>query len=474
MLAVRGRAVARLTAVVMASGLVVTGTAAATASASVADGSAPGEGGAAATLRGLQADASGQAVVREGGAGRTVQAGLFRMDVDDGGTLQTYSVDMDNPARTEARYQETPWRGTSLAANPDAGKIRWILQNSYPQVNDLDVLAKKAGLTGQLTNGTAAAGTQVAIWRYSDHVRVEAVDPQAERLADWLEKKAKKLAEPRASLALDPSVVSGRPGRRIGPVTVRTSADRVTVTPSDDPSVTGVRIVDQAGAEITGDVKDGSRLYFDVPADALDGTAALTVQATTPVPVGRALSGESHSQTQILAGSSDSTVTAAATTNWSKQGAAPAVTEAKDCAGGGVDITARNNGDKPFTFELLGVEYTIAPGVSRTVTAPVTEDQAYDLTVTGPDRFEKAFQGVLDCRTAGTSAPAQEQFTTMLAPTTAGGASAGATGTTGSMSAGTDLAETGASGATPMIVGLAGVFVALGAAGVLLLRKKSH
>ncbi|MGC5413380.1 thioester domain-containing protein, partial [Streptomyces sp. DT225] len=74
-----------------------------------------------------------------------------------------------------AKYLETPWDQTSLGGNKDAGKILWVLQHSFPQVNDLSALAKAAG-TGTLTEKTAAAGTQVAIWRFSDHVDVTAQD----------------------------------------------------------------------------------------------------------------------------------------------------------------------------------------------------------------------------------------------------------------------------------------------------------
>lgn len=90
-------------------------------------------------------------------------------------------------------------------------------------MNDLSELAK-AAYTGALTDKTAAAYTQVAIWRFSDHVQVKAQDEQAEKLADWLEKSATVTAEPKASLALDPVAVSGRSGERVGPVTVHTNS----------------------------------------------------------------------------------------------------------------------------------------------------------------------------------------------------------------------------------------------------------
>lgn len=183
---------ARLGAVTLVSGLVAAGVLAGSGMA-VAEGTPQTQGGATATINGLKT--YGEAVIHEDGGDQRVAAGLFEMSVDGGGTLQTYCVDLHNPTQRDARYQETPWSGTSLGTNKDAGRIRWILQNSYPQVNDLAALARKAGASG-LTEQDAAAGTQVAIWRYSDGAKVDAVDPQAEKLADYLEKSARGTAEP--------------------------------------------------------------------------------------------------------------------------------------------------------------------------------------------------------------------------------------------------------------------------------------
>jgi TQXA domain-containing protein/LPXTG-motif cell wall-anchored protein len=399
------------------------------------------------------------AVIHENGEDKQVPAGLFEMSVDNGGALQTYSVDIHHPTQKDAKYQETPWSGTSLNGNPDAGRIRWILQNSYPQVNDLAALAQKAGVRG-LTEQDAAAGTQVAIWRYSDGADVDAVDPQAEGLADYLQRSARNLAEPRASLTLDPPAVSGHAGELLGPVTVHTNADGVTVTPPAEAS-NGVRAVDEDGKRITS-AADGSKLFFDVPEGVGDGSAALTVQASTTVPVGRAFASETRSQTQILAGSSASTVSATATANWAKKGAIPALSAEKNCAKGGVDITAANEGDEAFTFELMGFEHTIEAGTSQTVTIPLQEDQAYDFTIKGPNGYEKRIKGVLDCRTQSDAGGATIQTFGEPSPATAGG-----TSTTSA-----DLAETGASSATPVIAGIAIALVAVGGAAVLFVRKK--
>lgn len=296
-LSARRRGAARLAAAALVSGLVAAGAMAAAGTA-VADETPRNQGGATATIGGLKT--YGTAVIHDAnGEDQQVSAGLFEMSVDNGGTLQTYCIDLHNPTQKDAKYQETSWSGTSLNGNADAGKIRWILQNSYPQVNNLVALAEKAGADG-LTEQDAAAGTQVAIWRYSDGAEVDAVDPQAEKLADYLEKSAQNLAEPAASLTLDRPAVSGHAGGKLGPVTVHTNADGVTVIPPADSATSGVEIVDAEGKVITSAV-DGSRLYFDVPEDSTDGSAALTVQASTTVPVGRAFASETRSQTQILA-----------------------------------------------------------------------------------------------------------------------------------------------------------------------------
>ncbi|MDX3849269.1 LAETG motif-containing sortase-dependent surface protein [Streptomyces sp. AK02-01A] len=456
---VRRRGISRLAAAVLVPGLVAMGSLGVTGAAA-ADEAPQHQGGAAATLDGLKTYDG--AVLHANGKDQQLAAGLFEMTVDGGGKLKTYCIDIHNPTQEQAKYLETPWDQTSLGANKNAGRIRWILEHSYPQIDDLSALASAAG-TGPLTEKTAAAGTQVAIWRYSDNADVDASDAQAEKLAAWLEKSAKDTSEPKASLTLEPGAVSGKAGEKLGPVTVRTDADSVTVTPPADSAASGVKITDKDGKPVTAAV-NGTELYFDVPSGASDGVASLGVQATTSVPVGRAFAGVTKSQTQILAGSSDSTVSATATANWAKRGPIPALTAEKNCAKGGVDITASNKGDEEFTFELAGTEHSIAPGGSETITVPVGEDAAYDFTITGPGGFSQNFKGVLDCKTAGSTTPATEQPSSAPSPASAGGSSAGSTG---------DLAETGSSSATPIIAGIAIALVVLGGAAVFFLRRKN-
>lgn len=497
MTSARGRTTSRFTGVVVASGLLAVGVVAGAGPAQA--GGVPEErGGVTATLDGLKT--YGKAVVTSGGKRQKVSAGLSEMSVHDGGSLQTYGIDMLNPTQEQARYEEGEWKTSSLYGNRNAGRIRWITQHSFPRMNDLEALAEDAGAK-RLTPRTAATGTQVAIWRLSEtpsrtagksrraggagssgtsaggkgrtagkpvRPQVHAVDPAAEKLADHLVKVAKSMPEPAPSLALDPGEVAGKAGDRLGPVTVRTNAAGVAVAPAPDAKTLGVRVVDKKGKAVDS-ARNGTKLYFEVPEGVDPGTSAVTALAATKIPVGRTLTAVGErgtSQTQILAGASQSTVSAAATLNWADKGAIPAASAAENCAKGGVDVTVGNRGDAPFRFGIENQKQEIASGRTGTITVPVKEDQHYRIPVTGPNGYKKTFSGVLDCETVAAAGGTEEQTLASRAaqrPATVGGGDA-VTGESG------DLAETG-SGNTPVIVGVALAFVFVGGLAVFVVRR---
>ncbi|MGW4700405.1 LAETG motif-containing sortase-dependent surface protein [Streptomyces sp. NPDC004285] len=478
MFSVRGRGVARAAATILVSGLVAAG-AIATAGPALADDGA-GTGGVTAKLGGLT-EADGVVIEEKDGKTWPVSGGLFTMQVDGGGTLQTYCIDLRTGAKRDYTYKEVGWDESSLHNNGDAGKILWILENAYPK-NSAEALGAKLGV--DLSKKEAAAGTQAAIWTLSDDVKATPKSPDAEKLTEYLLKEAVKLEEPKASLSLSPATVAGKAGDKLGPITVTTNADKAKLqTAAGTPA--GVKVVDKDGKPVT-DAKNGDQVFLDVPAGTADGTAELTAEATTKVSLGRAfVSVDGPSQTLILAGSSDSTVTAKASASWAKKGAVPAVTVAKDCAKGGLEVIASNAGDEDWTFDLKGTSYTVAAGETKTITVPLAEDEAYKFTITGPNGFEESFEGVLDCKTATpgpkpSETPSTTPSATPSTPATTGGTtgdttggSTGTTGTTGSTTTGGgDLAETGSSNATPMIAGIAAALVVVGGGAVFFLRKK--
>ncbi|MFC9732838.1 Cys-Gln thioester bond-forming surface protein [Streptomyces roseolus] len=445
-------------------------------------GPAMADGGANATLGGLKE--SGDIWIGDE-EGDPISGGLFELTVDDGGSLQAYCIDLLTPTDPGTKYKETDWDKSTLHDNPNAGKIRWILQHSYPEVNDLGALAGKAGVDA-LTGDEAATATQAAIWKYSDNVKATPVDPEAKALAAYLVAEAAKAPEqeePKVSLAAAPASIAGKAGDKLGPVKVTTTAADGAVKvslPADAPA--NVKVVDKDGKAVTS-AGNNTELFLDVPAGTPDGTTKIGLQTETEVAIGRVFgSVEGHEQTLILAGSSKSTINTEVIAAWAKKGAVPAVTVAENCAKGGLDITASNEGDEDWTFDVKGVSYTIKAGETKTVTVPVAEDTAYDFTITGPNGFSKSFQGVLDCKTApspepstgtpsatpSTGTPTETPSASASTPApTATDASTGTTGTTGG-----DLAETGSSNATPMIAGIAVALVLVGGGAVFFLRKK--
>ncbi|MFH8620580.1 LAETG motif-containing sortase-dependent surface protein [Streptomyces vietnamensis] len=474
MFSVRGRGVARLAATILVSGLVATG-AMTTAGPALADEGAPGTGGVTAKFGGFAGDdEKGSVEISEkNGTKWSVSGGLFKMEVDGGGSLFTYCIDLRTGAKRDFDYKEVGWGESSLHNNSNAGKILWILENSYPKLS-AETLGGKVG--ADLSKGEAAAGTQAAIWTLSDDVVATPKDEDAEKLKEYLLEKAVELDEPTASLSLSPATVSGKPGEKLGPITVTTNATAKLAAAPGAPA--GVQVVDKTGKPVT-DAKNGDQVYFDVPAGTADGTAELTAEATTKVSLGRAfVSVDGPSQTLILAGSSDSTVTAKASATWAKKGAVPSVSVAKDCAKGGLEIIAGNKGNEDWTFDLKGTSYTVPAGETKTITVPLAEDESYKFTITGPNDFEETFEGVLDCKTATpgpkpSETPSTTPSATPSTPSTTGGTTGDTTGgTTGTTTGGGDLAETGSSSATPMIAGIAAALVVIGGGAVFFLRKK--
>jgi TQXA domain-containing protein/LPXTG-motif cell wall-anchored protein len=463
MLFARKRAAARLAATTFAAGLFAAG-AIATAGPAAAEEINPRDGGITATLDGLTVFDRVDVVID--GETHTYGGGLFNLTGDDGGTLQTYCIDFNTAAQDGSQYKETAWESSSLHGNPEAGRINWILQNSYPSIDDLNALAGQAGAES-LTPEQAAAGTQAAIWHLSDGVEATPQDENAALLTEWLLASAEEVEEPGASLSLTPPQVSGKPGEIVGPVTVNTSAEAVYVAPDQAAADQGVTIVDANGETVSEEVAvaDGTELYFSVPEGAEDGSASLSATATSAVPVGRAFTGpETVTQTMILAGSSTSEVTATASVNWATEGPVPAVSARENCAEGGVDITATNAGDEAFVFQLGGEEYEVAPGAEETITFPVENGQAYEISIAGLEESQEwVFTGVLDCDTGGNGGM-EEIDENEPAPASTGG----------SGESGPDLAETGSDSGSPvMIAGIAAVLLAAGGGTVLYLRRRA-
>ncbi|HEV2783220.1 MAG TPA: thioester domain-containing protein [Actinophytocola sp.] len=286
--------------------------------------------------------------VQEGGPeGLTVNVGsgflaemptsLIKFRLADGTELGVYCVQIQNEIDPEHPLVEKDWEAFPDPASPfnaNRAKINWILHNGFP-VKDTDELeAQLVGAGVRLRDGLstaeAIAGTQAAVWHFSDDTDLDRADPVPDArgsardvvaLYDFLtgDANAGIADQPSASLKISPADLTGKPGQRIGPFTVRTSG-AISRLDADLPD--GVRITDENGAELAvAAIKDGTRLFIDVPADAPDGSASFELTATAEVAGGRLFVGESYApnrrtQSVIVARSRAAELTATAGASW--------------------------------------------------------------------------------------------------------------------------------------------------------------
>ncbi|PRX47799.1 LPXTG-motif cell wall-anchored protein/TQXA domain-containing protein [Prauserella shujinwangii] len=98
---------------------------------------------------------------------------LIGLKLDQGNTLRMYCVQIEVNIRRGGTMIETPWdqypdQGSPFHKNRD--KINWVLQHGYPAV-DTAALAETLGadsLHDGLSKKEAITGTQAAIWHFSD------------------------------------------------------------------------------------------------------------------------------------------------------------------------------------------------------------------------------------------------------------------------------------------------------------------
>ncbi|WP_406405047.1 Cys-Gln thioester bond-forming surface protein [Streptomyces sp. NBC_00879] len=408
--------------------------------------------------------------------GEITHGGIVDIPTGDGGALDTgtmalqfagkklevYCIDLHHETAEGAKYSETDWDKSTLSGNLEAGKIAWILNHSYPSLT-AEQVSWATGIRS-LSEDSAAAGTQAAIWHFSDHVDAVPRDPAAAELTKWLVSHVVNINEPTPSLQLSPSNTGGKSNDKIGPIRVTTNAPIVNLKLS---APDGVTIVDNDGL-MAASAANGDDLFISVPRGMAPGSAELTATATTSLPVGRAFKAvDASSQTMILAGPVTVPVTANASAQWAEgsHGAIPSANAREICDKGGVLVELENAGDKPGAFTVDGKPATVKSGGTASVLVAVPEGGKYDIKVTGPESFNKEFTGALKCQlTPGSTPTASSTFLPRPpVPTPPPGSSAG----------GGHLAVTG-SGVRPL-AGAAGiVLVVFGGAMIWFLRRRDN
>lgn len=278
------------------------------------------------------------------GAGATVQtdsgghwAGLITLSVDGGGSVITYCIDLNTSTSSGVHYSEADWTEGYV---PNLGLVTWVLRHGYPTVST-DELRAAINVTREpdlasLSANDAAAGTQAAVWHFTDSSNLAGSNPEGlVAVYDYLVANASSVSEPAPSLTIDPATLTGVIGERIGPFTVTTSAASVEL------SATGGTITDQFGTPITTVLAGGT---FYVTIDEV-GSVVVTATAQATLSSGRVFVTTAASPKQKL-------ITASTT---------KAVTTAS------VEVSAEEEQEEVTTTSEAGSESPI-PGAGATTT----------------------------------------------------------------------------------------------------------
>jgi len=338
--------------------------------------------------------------------GEAFNTELIGLRINEAGKDQTataYCVELPTPLEDNTPLKEVPWDqhpnpDTKFTAN--AKYVNWILHNSYPKL-DLAQAQQAFNLAG-VKKSAFIAGTQAAIWHYTDGIDLDLADASIEPEGADADVVAvyKRLTdpainvgvdqEPAPTLSVDPKLLEGAAdGRLIGPFTVKTSADEVFVE-AELPE--GVTFTDRDGKELNlveqrGDVKVAaeqkiSEVFVRVAEGVEPSEVEFTVRATAEVRHGRLfVSSDRNKKTQSLViakpakmdakdqakvkwvegakpTTSSSPASATTTTTTTTTEAAPTTTTTNDVpapgAGGGEDDLA-STGASIFVPLLIGL-----------------------------------------------------------------------------------------------------------------------
>ncbi|MGW6443504.1 thioester domain-containing protein [Lentzea sp. NPDC055074] len=221
-------------------------------------------------------------------------------DDENRSNVLAYCVELPTPLEDGDVLKEVPWdkhpNPNTKFKGDNPGKVLWILNRSYPNksVNDI----KKTFGIDKLDKQDVIAATQAALWHFSDNAELDVDNKKNDAEVVALYKKfvadAKVEDAPKPTLTIDPESKSGKPGEKIGPFKVTTTATEVKLT-ANLPE--GVTVVDAQGNPLVVQQKaDGvtvkgteniSEFFVNVPAGAKDGQADFKLSAEAEIALGR-------------------------------------------------------------------------------------------------------------------------------------------------------------------------------------------
>lgn len=249
---------------------------------------------------------------------------LYVIENGEKTVVKAYCVELPTTLKDGTPLHEVPWDqhpnpGSKFKENAD--RINWILHNSYP-LQDPSVLSQATGR--EINDREAIAATQAAIWHFSDgaklkdgHAATKAgnkdedseTDQDVRAVYAYLtgEKNVGIEQQPAPTLKIDPEELTGKAGELIGPFTITTTADAVTLE-ANLPQ--GVTLTDKNGTPLQ--PADGgfqaqaaetqvAEVFVKVDEGTAPGEVELSVKADAELQHGRLfVSVDSEKKTQSL------------------------------------------------------------------------------------------------------------------------------------------------------------------------------
>lgn len=206
-----------------------------------------------------------------------LQTSLMRLALEDGKNLHVYCVEIDVNTDRGQDMVEHEWNKYPNPKSPfhnaeNRSKVNWVLHHGFP-VYTAETLGKgleKQGvdLNNGLSEEEAITATQAAVWHFSDDKELKKVHRADKGSEDDILAMYKVLTgelntgiadQPAPALDVTPKEASGEAGTKIGPFEVASTAEMVEIS-STVPE--GVKIVDENGNELakpTGETEEGKK-----------------------------------------------------------------------------------------------------------------------------------------------------------------------------------------------------------------------
>jgi TQXA domain-containing protein/LPXTG-motif cell wall-anchored protein len=310
---------------------------------------------------------------------------LIGLNVNDGTKLGVYCVEIDLGLDRGQPLVEQNWDDYPNEESPfneNAGKINFVLANGFPQRSTAELAKTLTDQGVNLNDGSlsvkeAVAGTQAAIWKFSDEAELNRDEPvpgdaragqDVLALFDLLTGPDNTGIdeEPSAALQIDPGQKSGTAGERIGPFEVVTTGtiDKLVTNLPD-----GVRITDAEGRALDANqIVNTSKVFFDVPEDEGAGNASFELTAKADVAAGRLFVAQNYdknaSQSVIVATGEETEVSAKANADWVASGEEEAPPAAQGKNDDDVDDDLATTGASILVPVLIGAGLLVLGGGS--------------------------------------------------------------------------------------------------------------